>query len=124
MSLFLRKPDRHSSDLIIPGKTTDDDGFILTDVHELDMPTGIKQAVLSIGGLRRLAQLHPQIGLAPAGALAAAEDRVAELEAEISRLQEVVTAHEEREARITGLAADGFTVTRKTGPLPKQKVAA
>lgn len=122
MSVFTSKPDRFSSDLILAGRVSDEGGFIDLQ-NPLDMPSGFKQALLSITGLRQLAAKHPQIGLVPAEHLAAAEDRLAELEAEISRLQEVVTTHEEREARITGLAADGFTVTRRTGPLPKKAAA-
>src|ERR1044072_7802910 len=104
---FVAKPDRFSSDAIIPGKLTDERGFI-TEGHVIEGVRGPVQLFFSAEGIRQFARRYPQLGLVDSSKLdlserarADAEARVLELEAEVARQKEALD-------RIAGLRTAGF----------------
>lgn len=116
---FVRKPDRFGSDAIIPGRVADEDGFV--DVQNtIDGLRGPVPIYLSVSGLRLIAERYPQVGLASRTAMSNAADLA---EARWRQVQELEARNAELETqleRISGLAADGFTVVRKQGRPPKK----
>lgn len=115
---FVRKPDRFSSDVIIPGRTSDPDGFV-TEHRELDGIGGPIKVFFSVAGLRQLAKKYPQVELVPKADSDAnfqlaldLKNKVLELEAERDELLA-------KQARIAGFAADGFKVQKMMGRPPE-----
>lgn len=111
---FVDKPDRFSSDMIVPGRVRDDIGFVRLD-SVVDGVTGPIVPYLSTTGLRLIASRFPQLGLVDA-------DRARDAESALAALQEIhekVTAErDELQAkldRINGLRRDGFQISRVQG---------
>jgi hypothetical protein len=111
---FVSKPDRFSSDIIIPGRVSDPDGFV-TEHREIDGIAGPIKIFFSVTGLRQLAQKYPQVGLVPAERLGDLEDELHRLQDEVDRLQHRNEELEAREERIAGLSRDGFKVQKVMG---------
>lgn len=120
MSAFAAKPDRFSSDLIIPGRVQDGVGFIDLQ-NPIDTPQGFKQAVLSIEGLRQLSRRHPQIGLVPSEDLSAAYAESEELREQLAAARARIAELEGQLARITGVAREGFIIHKQRGPAPTRR---
>jgi hypothetical protein len=116
---FVRKPDRHSSCVIIPGRTADPHGFV-TEHRELDGIGGPIKVYFSVSGLRQLAERHPQVGLVPAHKLEDAHRRIEQLEAELDNLRDRAAELEAQQERIAGIVKDGFKVQKMMGR-PKQE---
>lgn len=115
---FVRKPDRFSSDVIIPGRTSDPDGFV-TEHRELDGIGGPIKVFFSVAGLRQLAKKYPQVGLVPATVAETLAAATTELH---QRLADVTAERDEllaKQARIAGFAADGFKVQKMMGRPPE-----
>jgi hypothetical protein len=111
---FVSKPDRFSSDIIIPGRVSDPDGFV-TEHREIDGIAGPIKIFFSVTGLRQLAEKYPQVGLTSVERLNEAYDRANSLEAERDELRARVEELEAREERIAGLSRDGFKVQKVMG---------
>lgn len=116
---FVTKLGRFSSDIIIPGRTSDPQGFV-TEYREVEGVTGPLTIYFSVTGLRLLAQRYSQIGLVPAEVADAnfqlaldLKNRVLELEAERDELLA-------KQERIAGLAQDGFKVQKVMGRPPEK----
>lgn len=119
---FVSKPGRFDSDSIIPGRVSDDDGFVTENV-EYDTPTGPRVHYFSVAGLRQLAGRYPQIGLVPRQLLTDAEQALDEA---LDALNTVAQERDEAVARlerINGLQRDGFKISRIQGR-PAKKVTA
>lgn len=116
---FVTKPERFSSDIIIPGRVSDPHGFV-TEHREIDLPGGLQMVHFSVTGLRQLASRYPQIGLVPEASFDEAVRVAAEAMAEAEQLRAQVAALEARQERIAGFAADGFKVQKVLGR-PKEK---
>lgn len=120
---FVSKPDRFSSDIIIPGKIRDDSGFVRINTT-LEGVTGPIVPYLSITGLRLIAQRVPEVGLVPRAdldSLQLAYDQLSEL------LDSAVEARDALQAkldRINGLRKDGFQISRIQGRPRKEPTKA
>lgn len=116
---FVRKPDRFSSCVIVPGRVSDPHGFV-TDHRELDGINGPIKVYFSVTGLRQIADKHPQVGLVRVEKLddarAEAERLAEELEAAQDRITELEAAHD----RIAGFVKDGFKVQKVMGRPKKE----
>jgi hypothetical protein len=121
--MFVSKPDRFSSDIIMPGRVHDDDGFI-TENRVIEGLTGPITIYFSVAGLRQLAARYPQLELVRTSDAMAALDEAEALREEVQRLQARVEELEANEERIIGLRKAGFTVQRKMGAPKKKEVAA
>lgn len=111
---FVDKPDRFSSDAIVPGRTSDPNGFV-TEHTVIEGITGPVILYFSVSGIRQLAARYPQIALVPKSEL---DNMVARYGEVVSALDQVKAERDElREAhdRIAGLRRDGFTVQKKAG---------
>lgn len=120
---FVSKPDRFSSDAIVPGRVTDPNGFI-TENTVIEGIHGPIILYFSVSGLRQLADRYKQIGLVPRKALELVKEEFDELEEEYN---EAIRERDEAKAkldRISGLQRDGFRVARVQGRPPKKEVAA
>jgi hypothetical protein len=121
---FVAKPDRFSSDAIIPGRVDDPLGWV-TEHTTLEGINGPITLYFSVTGLRQLAEKYPQIGLVSAEEL---ETLTKELACVALSLEQAEARADEAEAkleRISGLQRDGFKVARVQGrPPTKQKAAA
>ena len=119
------KVDRFSSDLLIPGKLTDERGWIVGDgvIEGLNGPI---MRTVSIESIRQAAARYDQVGLVDAEDYA-----LAQAEAEAAR-EEVQALREENEAlqtkldAIVGLRREGFVIQKRQGrpPVKKQEATA
>ncbi len=119
---FVRKlpPFVGVGDAIIPGRVSDETGFVDTGVS-FDGLRGPIPVYLSAEGIRQIARRYPQLGLVPESELAEImEDSEAEHQ-ELNLLRSRVGDLEAQLERIAGLSRDGFTVTKKTGRPPKKE---
>lgn len=114
--------DRFSSDLLIPGRTTDANGFILGDGVIEGLHGDIVPAV-SVEAFRQAARRYEQVGLVPRedyegirADLRYAEEVIARLQAENDQLRAT-------QEHIAGLRKAGFTVQKKTGRPPREEAA-
>lgn len=117
---FVSKPDRFSSDVIIPGRTSDPDGFV-TLHRELEGAQGPIKVYFSVAGLRQIAAAHPQVGLVSAGHAKDVEDELYRLQDELDRAQTRIAELEGRQERIAGFARDGFRVQKVQGRPPAKE---
>jgi DNA-binding ferritin-like protein len=111
---FVRKPDRFSSCVIVPGRTSDPEGFV-TEHRELDGISGPIKVYFSVTGLRLLAERYPQVGLVPAEKLDAAKQRIEQLEADLDNIRERAAELETQQERIAGIVKEGFKVQKVMG---------
>lgn len=122
--MFVTKPDRFSSDIIIPGRVADPVGFV-TENRVVEGLTGPITIYFSVTGLRNLAGRYEQIGLVPREDYARVEQEADEAREEIQRLRARLEELEAKQERIIGLSKDGFKVQKQMGrPAGKTKVAA
>jgi hypothetical protein len=119
------KPGRFGSgDLIYPGRFADPLGFVHID-GTLETRNGTEDKYLSVTGLRRIAEVVPEVRLTDVGALEIAEERLALAEAELERANALAADLKGKLDRINGTAKDGFKVVRQMGrPPTKAKVGA
>jgi hypothetical protein len=117
---FVSKPDRFSSDVIMPGRVSDPHGFV-TEHRELDGLNGPIKVYFSVTGLRQIAERYPQVGLVSSDLLDKADAKLEQLAAEVAKLHARVEELEAREARIAGLSRDGFKVQKVMGRPPKEE---
>lgn len=116
---FVDKPDRFSSDVIVPGRVRDDIGFVRLD-QVIDGVTGPIVPYLSATGLRLIADRYPQLGLVDA-----AEHDALQVEHESLKLDadELRAERDDLRAkldRINGLRRDGFQISRTQGRPPRK----
>lgn len=120
--IFVSKPDRFSSDLIIPGRVSDERGFVVPGTV-IDGITGPIAVHLSAEGIRLAAQRFPQLGLIDSVAYDDLAAAFAEEHEAREAAEERAKVLQDRLDRISGLKRDGFQVTRVQGR-PRQKVEA
>ena len=111
---FARKPDRYSSCIIVPGRVSDPDGFI-TEQREIDGINGPIKIYFSIGGLRQMAEKYPEIGLVRRDSALAAVRRAKRLEAELTAANDRVAELEAQQERVAGFVRDGYKVQKVMG---------
>lgn len=119
---FVDRLDRYSQDLMIPGRYSDPDGFVMGDGYIPGLSGNLPRAV-SIGFMREAARRIPQVGLVNRGAL---EDAVVEIKRERERAEQAEAKLAEAEAkldRVNGFAKDGFKVVRQQGRPPVKQGA-
>lgn len=119
---FVSKPDRFSSDAIIPGRVSDPQGFV-TEHTVIEGINGPVVLYFSVGGLQLLAERYPQIGLAPAAELDAKDEALTSALSEVMRLRLERDNLQGKLDRISGLQRDGFKVARVQGRPPIKKEA-
>lgn len=111
---FVDKPDRFSSDTIVPGRVRDDIGFVRLD-QVIEGVTGPIVPYLSATGLRLIASRFPQLGLVDAAWAKDVEDELHSLQDEIERVREERDDLAAKLERINGLRKDGFQISRTQG---------
>lgn len=119
---FVDKPDRWSSDAIIPGRTVDPDGWV-TEHTVIEGLHGPITLYFSVGGLRLLADRYPQVGLVSKAELTSRDHALAEA---LTAVQQLKLERDELKAkleRISGLQRDGFKVARVQGRPPTKTKA-
>jgi hypothetical protein len=111
------------SDVLIPGRVTDDIGFVDTGM-ELDGLRGPLRIYLSAAGIRAAAEKYPQLGLVDSGQLSLARERRDDAEQMLRDAQQHIADLEETVDRIAGLSKAGFTVQKKMGAPAKKATPA
>lgn len=120
---FVSKPGRFDTDSIIPGRTSDPDGFV-TENHEYETPWGPRVHHFSVAGLRQIADRYPQVGLVRAEAEQDAVRVAIRYKEEAEALRAERDELQAKLDRISGLTVDGFKVTKVQGRPAKQRVGA
>lgn len=103
-------------------KLHDDLGYVNL-LREIDTPTGIRPAYLSVSMLRQWAARIPQIGLVSADDARRLQLELDALRAELDQVKAERDELRARQERINGIAKDGFKIVRQQGRPSKGKVA-
>ena len=122
---FQPKIDRFSADLLIPGKTTDERGWIVGD-GVIEGMQGPIQRTVSIDAIRQAAARYEQVGLVDVGDYHAALAEAEAAREEVLRLQEENEALQTKLDAIVGLRREGFVIQKRQGrpPVKKQEATA
>lgn len=113
---FVERLDRFSQDLMIPGNTHDDVGFVHAGTIDLQANPQAARAV-SIKFIREAARRIPEIGLVSVTALLDEEANSAELRAELDQARAALAEAEAQLARINGIVRSdkGLKIVRAQG---------
>lgn len=120
---FQPKLDRFSQDLLLPGRLTDNRGWIVGDGFIEGLQGPIQRAV-GVETIRQIAFRYPEeTGLTDVELANQQAIEIEVLEATVEELRAQIEQLEARQERISGLARDGFKVQKVQGR-PKSPVAA
>lgn len=110
---FVREMGRFGLE-IFQEKLHDDNGYI-NILREIDTPSGLRPAYLSVSLIRQAAARIPELRLVDAGALELAKERIETLEAMLADATTELEEAEAQLARVNGVVRSGFKIVKATG---------